>query len=254
MKAIKFRNRLVLSAMAGINDHNFCSKFPAAMVILGGFSADEKSMEASKKAMKRGRKEFIFEDPIEGIRAEIEGLVNSYDGIFAVNVRSVTDEGYLRVAEIVQDYNGLIEINAHCRQPEFLEIGCGQSLLGDPRLPSIVGEVSEICPTMVKVRGGLRLDYKKLAKDLKVAGCIALHVDAMIPGKRADLGLIKKISKEIFTIGNNSVVDINSARKMLESGAKLVSAARAVLKNENFFDGLLEDSLLSSGVTLFTSI
>ncbi len=247
MKAIKFRNRLVLSAMAGINDHRFCSKFPAGMVVLGGFSVDEASMEASKKVVKRGRREFIFENPLAGVKAEIEGLIRAYDGVFAVNVRSAGEEGYLKTAKLVSECGGIIEINAHCRQPEFMEIGCGQELLKErSRLISIVKKTSKICLTCVKIRGGLRLDYRKLAIELKEAGCLMLHVDAMIPGGNADLKLIKEVSKEIFTIGNNSVVDVNSAKKMLESGAKLVSAARAVLKDEKFFENLLKDDLLSS--------
>lgn len=250
MKVIKFRNRLVLSAMAGINDHSFCSKFQAGMVVLGGFSVDEESMEASKKVAKRGRREFIFEDPIEGVKAEIEGLIKTYDGVFAVNVRSASEKGYLKTAKLVGDYGGIIEINAHCRQPEFIEIGCGQELLKDPKLISIVEKTSKVCPTCVKIRGGLSLDYKKLARELKEAGCLMLHVDAMVPGGNADFGLVKEISKEIFTIGNNSVVDVYSAKKMLESGAKLVSAARAVLKDERFFERLLEDELLSSHTVL----
>jgi TIM-barrel protein len=242
---LKFSNRLVLSAMAGINDHGFCSKFPVAMVVLGGFSADRASMEASRKALQRGRREFIFENPIEGIKAEIEGLLKDYNGLFAVNVRSKSEEGYLKVAKIVGEYGGFLEINAHCRQPEFMAIGCGQSLAGNPRLVSIVEKTSQICLTGVKIRGRLPLDYRKLAKELKAANCSFLHVDAMIPGGNSDLNLIGEVSKEIFTIGNNSVVDVYSAKKMLESGAKLVSAARAVLRDERFFDKLLKDDLLS---------
>jgi TIM-barrel protein len=247
---VKFRNRLVLSAMAGINDHRFCSSFPAAMVVLGGFSADERAMEASRKVVLRGRKEFIFENPIEGIRAEIEGLLRYYDGVFAVNVRSASNEGYLRVAELLSDYGGFLEINAHCRQPEFLEIGCGQSLLNNSRLIEITGKTSEICPTIVKIRGGLSMDYRKIAADLKEAGASVLHVDAMIHGDGADFELIRTISEEIYTIGNNSVVDISSAKRMLERGAKLVSAARAVLRNERFFEKLLEDKRLSESIVL----
>jgi TIM-barrel protein len=247
MKMVKFRNRLVLSAMAGINDHKFCSKFPAGMVILGGFSVDEESMEASKKAVKRGRREFIFEDPLKGVKTEIEGLIKAYDGVFAVNVRSASEKGYLKTAKLVSEYGGIIEINAHCRQPEFVEIGCGQELLKErPRLISIVKKTSKICPTCVKIRGGLPLDYCELTRELKEAGCLMLHVDAMILGGNADFELINEVSKEILTIGNNSVIDVYSAKKMLESGAKLVSAARAVLRDEKFFEKLLKDSLLSS--------
>lgn len=255
MRRVRFKNRLVLSAMAGINDHSFCSKFPAGLVVLGGFSADEKSMSASKKAVKRGRKEFIFDRPLEGIKKEIEGLLASYTGNFAVNVRSYTIDGYIGVAKLVSMYNGILEINAHCRQPEFIEIGCGQSLLLEKdKLETIVEETSKFCLTAVKIRGNVegltRSGYVDLVKSLRDLGCKIVHVDAMIPGGGADLNLIERLAPIIFTVGNNSVVDVGSALEMINKGAKLVSSARAVLKDEKFFDKLLMNRKLAEEVHL----
>lgn len=253
---VHFRNRLVLSAMAGINDHRFCSKFPVALAILGGFSADDKSMRAGMKVVKRGRREFIFSNPLEGIRGEVVSLLSAFSGQFAINVRSFSDEGYIKAARLAAMYGGIVEINAHCRQPEFKEIGCGEELLKDTdRLSSIVERTSKVCITAVKIRGNVEgVRYRELISALKDAGCHIIHVDAMIPGGDADFELVRKVSSRIFTIGNNSVDGKAKARKMLDSGASLVSAARAVLRDEDFFHALLTDERLSGEVWLRVNV
>ena len=54
----------------------------------------------------------------------------------------------------------------------------------------------------------------------------------MKPGfNHADLDIVHEISQNIetFLIGNNSIVDIESARKMLDAGANGISIARAAM-------------------------
>jgi len=194
----------------------------------------------------RGRKEFLF--GIDGIEGEIKKLGRRK---FAVNVRSSSLEGYLNVAELVAEFEGIIEINAHCRQPEFVEIGCGEWLLfNHERLVEIVSKTSRIAPTFVKIRGGHKLDYEKIARKLFDAGCLAIHVDAMIPGGGCDFSLIERISRIGNVIGNNSFVDIESGERIIMAGAKMASAARAVLRDENFFEKMLRSPLLSQPVEL----
>ncbi len=242
-----FENRLVLSAMAGINDAEFCRKFDAALVILGGFNADRAAMEAAKEVMRRGRKEFLFSDPIEGIEEEIRKVKRT----FAVNVRAASPEAFTRVAEIVDEYDGILEINAHCRQPEFVSRGCGEFLLiNHQRLFEIVESVARIVTTSVKIRGSHSIDYESLCKKLFQKGCDIIHVDAMIPNGGCDYDLIKRISKLGFTIGNNSFTDVESGERIIMSGAKMASAARAVLKNPDFFSEMLKSPLLSQRVEL----
>lgn len=244
-----FENRLVLSAMAGINNADFCLRQKAALVIMGGFNADDKAIKAAKKVVARGRREFIFDEPIDGIENEIKRIYNKKK--FAVNVRSASIDGYVEVAKIVKKYNGIVEINAHCRQPEFVDIGCGQYLLfNQEKLIEIVKEVSKICTTAVKIRGSLEIDYLELAKQLRKVGCKIIHVDAMIPDGLCDLKLIGRISKTGFTIGNNSFIDVQSGEAMIKAGAKMASAARAVLKNPKFFDEMLKSKILSERVEL----
>jgi TIM-barrel protein len=248
---MRFENRLVLSAMAGINDAEFCIKQKAALVILGGFNADKKTNEAARKALKRGRKEFVFDNPQEEIEIELKKIKGRK---FAVNVRSSTLEGYLSIAEIVDDYRGIVEINAHCRQPEFVNAGCGEWLLfNHQRLMEIVRAVSKITITAVKLRGGRGVDYKNLSAKLVEAGCSIIHIDAMVPGGKNDLKLIKEISNHGFTIGNNSFTDIESGEEIIKAGARMASAARAVLRNPKFFEEMLKSEILSQPVELSVS-
>jgi TIM-barrel protein len=65
------------------------------------------------------------------------------------------------------------------------------------------------------------------------AGADFLHVDAVKPGyKNADYNVISSIkdNTDIFLIGNNSINNIKSARKMITAGADGISMARS-LKN-----------------------
>ncbi len=234
--------------MAGINNAEFCRKQRAGLVILGGFNADRASMDAARKVVERGRREFIFDDPIEGIEREVREIRGR---MFAVNVRSAELEGYLEVAELVDDYDGILEINAHCRQPELVSAKCGEWLLyNHDVLLDIVAKASKIAPVFVKIRGGHKLDYMKLGEKLFRAGCTAIHVDAMIPGGGCNFNLISSLSKLGSVIGNNSFVDIPSGERILKCGAKMVSAARAVLRDSMFFEKMLSSPMLSQPVEL----
>lgn len=137
----------------------------------------------------------------------------------------------------------LIEINAHCRQHELVEAGCGQELLKDPHhLGDFVSEVVESSnkKVSVKIRANVPdVDDIMVAKAIDEAGADFIHVDAMKPGyDTADYGIIGSIKNNVdtFIIGNNSIRDLLSARKMLSSGADGISIARAVMKGTVPFD------------------
>jgi len=70
-------------------------------------------------------------------------------------------------------------------------------------------------------------------------GADYLHLDAMKPGfNSADYDMVKLIRQEtsMFIIGNNSIRDIGSARKMLAAGADGISIARAAIGGTLSFD------------------
>jgi len=135
-----------------------------------------------------------------------------------VNIRSSTLDGYLDAAEVVAEKGGILEIDAHCRQPEIMDIGAGQALLSDlPRLVEIMEKIKEELDvlTILKFRGNI---VPEREVSLAVNGlCDALHVDAMIEGKSdTDLNVFLNIPDWIFLIGNNSVRNAKSAQAVLE--------------------------------------
>ncbi len=88
---------------------------------------------------------------------------------------------------------------------------------------------SSFLPTLVKMRA-IRLPTDLLAP-LHSAGAFGIHLDLMKPQKpEADLSLLARIraTTELTIIGNNSVHDEATFRRMLEGGANMVSMARAL--------------------------
>ncbi|HTX61794.1 MAG TPA: MJ0144 family RNA dihydrouridine synthase-like protein [Methanobacterium sp.] len=234
----------VLAPMAGITDGLFCSKLAPQgfdMVTTGGFNVDRKTLKAGKSIIQRGRPE--FEIPQNQILPFIERQINvikensTWKGMISVNLRSTTPSPIIEVSNI--GGVDVVEINAHCRQPEIMELGCGQSLLHNPdKLFQFTREVVEKsgCKVSVKIRANVPdTDIYAVSKSVENAGADFLHVDAMKPGfPHADYEVITSIkdSTNIFLIGNNSIKDVNSARKMLNAGADGISMARVVLNGE----------------------
>ncbi|MCK9150378.1 MJ0144 family RNA dihydrouridine synthase-like protein [Methanobacterium alcaliphilum] len=232
--------------MAGISDAQFCLKlipYGFDMVTLGGYNADKSTIKAGKQIIERGRNEFDVGEEIlfELIENQANTLKKNWNGLVSINLRALNPEPIVEISKI-KDID-VVEINAHCRQKEITEIGCGQDLLNDiDYLEDFVGYVVDNASAKVSVKiranvGGV--NEIEVAKALERAKCDYIHVDAMKPGFNcADFEVIKNISKatDIFLIGNNSIVDIESAKKMFESGACGVSIARAAISGKINFD------------------
>lgn len=234
--------------MAGITDGKFCSKFTGSgfdIFTIGGYNADHKTIEAGLKILERGRPEFhVAEDDLfEHVKDEV-GIIkdqNNFHGLVSVNLRSSSPEPIIMLSKIPE--LDLVEINAHCRQQELVEAGCGQELLRDPdNLCEFVSEVvdNSNIKVSVKIRANVPgVDDILVAKAIEKAGADFIHVDAMKPGyDTADYGVIEAIKSSVdtFIIGNNSVKDLLSARKMLSSGADGISIARGVMNGTVPFD------------------
>ncbi|WP_414469655.1 MJ0144 family RNA dihydrouridine synthase-like protein [Methanobacterium sp. ACI-7] len=231
--------------MAGTTDGNFCKKLAHSfdMVTIGGYNLDNETIEASQKIIMRGRPEFDIpqENIISHIENEASLIKESWNGLLSANIRSISTEPIVEVSKLPQI--DVIEINAHCRQPEITDIGCGQALLYDARklhdyVKSIVDNAES--KVSVKIRANIEnVDDIEVSKIIEDAGADFLHVDAMKPGyNTADYALIKLIKEntDIFLIGNNSIRDVESARKMISAGADGISIARAVMKGQIPFD------------------
>lgn len=238
----------VLAPMAGITDGLFCSKLAPQgfdMVTIGGYNVDHKTIEAGERIIQRGRSEFNI--PLEGISKHIEQQIKiikedkSWEGLISVNLRSITPSPIIGVSELIGV--DVVEINSHCRQPEILELGCGQALLNKPdKLYEFTREVVRKAESKVSVKIRANVpgtDIIALSKSMEDAGADFLHVDAMKPGyPHADYDVVSAIkdTTDIFLIGNNSIKNRESAYKMINAGADGFSMARALINGEVPFD------------------
>lgn len=236
----------VVAPMAGITNSEFLNKvipYGFDVATLGGYSLDAQTIEASKKIIARGRKEFDF--PLEGIFSHIENEVASIKGIHddvkvSVNVRATTPQPIIDVGKIKN--LDIVEINCHCRQNEIVDIGCGQEMLKREDLKDFVSQVVDHvnCEVSVKIRANVDgVDTVDIASIIDDAGADYLHVDAMKKGVfDADYNLLREICNnvQIQVIGNNSVNSISNLQKMIETGVCGFSIARGVISGNLDFD------------------
>ena len=236
------KNPIAVAPMAGITDSGFAAKFGnAGLVVLGGYNLDAKTNDAARKEISRGRKEFVSDEPMDLLKKELKA---SHDLTrIAVNVRAASLEPFVEAARLIKDSGAILEINAHCRQPEMLELGVGEALLRDlPRLCEYIGEIKKTGVVVsVKTRANVVNDVE-LAKAIEKAGADIIHIDAMHPDGM-DVGVIKRVrnSTNLFIIGNNSVVDFESAKDMFSYGADMVSVARGLLEEPRLIDNLVDE-------------
>ena len=225
--------------MAGITNAEFLNKvipYGFDVVTLGGYSLDEKTIEASRKIIERGRKEFHFE--LDEIIPHIEKEVNLNKKVYpdvhvSANVRSTTAEPIIEASKI-NDLD-IIEINCHCRQEEITAIGCGQEMLKRPDLSDYISQIVDNSKSevSVKIRGNVPdIDTLEVAKIIEDAGATYLHLDAMDPNVfDADWKLLENVcnNTNIKVIGNNSIDSTEKIRKMYQCGVYGFSIARAVI-------------------------
>jgi TIM-barrel protein len=234
------KNPIAVASMAGMTDSKFASGFKnAGLVILGGYNLDRPTNDAAQKELERGRTEFVSDKPLEFIKSELQAT-KGFTTI-AVNVRAASLGPFMEAANLAKDFGAILEINAHCRQPEMVGLGAGEALLKDiPRLTEYISEIKKTGVVLsVKTRANVVNDVE-LAKVIEKAGADIIHIDAMHP-QGVDLGVIKRIrnSTDLFIIGNNSITDFESAKEMFGRGADMVSVARAVRTNPRIIDQLV---------------
>lgn len=232
--------------MAGITDGNFCKKIAHEgfhMVTIGGYNLDKKTIAAGRKIIERGRPEFDVAEEyiVSHIKNEAFLIKKAWDGMLSVNLRSTTPQKVVEISKLPEI--DVVEINAHCRQEEITDIGCGQALLYQTsKLYQYTKDVVKGAESKVsvKIRANTgKVDDLEVSKVIQEAGADFLHVDAMKPGyDHADYPLISSIKENthVFLIGNNSIRDLESAQKMIKAGADGISIARAAIKGRVPFD------------------
>ena len=254
-KSLQINPPIIQSAISGIANKEFCQKlldYGAGMVTLGGYSIDKSSIKATKNIRKRGRKEFLFPQEHKNLENWIIRNLNLQKGnkqqIIAANVRLVELDELSRIwlsnLDNLVDY---IELNAHCRQIEILEMGGGQNIIQNLiSLEELIKSIQTILrPNKlgIKIRGLSINNVEELTNLLETYGLSYIHVDCMIPGRnKVDLQIIEKLvtTTNIPIIGNNSVRTIENVLEILELGAVAVSLARPLINNPEIMLDLIE--------------
>jgi tRNA-dihydrouridine synthase B len=220
------RTPVAIASMSGIVDAAYvlARRDHIGAAFIGGYSIDEKTMQASREMVLQGRKEFIFDDPADELASQLERMENS-GIVMGINLRGSSPESYQALAKILGE-QVIYEIDAHCRQEPMMRAGCGEYLLHHPdRLIQAVKALkSEGFTVSVKIRAGVHADDRRLAADLWLAGADILHVDLM------DFGYQKvrqiRNASPLFIIANNSMNSFERMKEMFSHGADMVSLAR----------------------------
>jgi len=238
---LKISNPVAVASMAGTTDSDFFEQCKdAGLYILGGYSLDEPTMNASKAVVKRGRKEFVSDDIFAHIETELK-KVSGKGVVIGINVRATEVEPLVKAAELAKKYGALLELNAHCRQEEMAAIGVGEVMLKDRiKLAKWVGEIKKTGVVLsLKMRTGVVEDVP-LLRLLEKAGLDIAHVDAM-GTKGANVNAIKKIrdGTKMFIIGNNSITGYETAQSMYSAGSDMISLARAVAAGPKIIKSLV---------------
>jgi TIM-barrel protein len=240
------RNPSILAAMAGTTTGEFANHCltvgGAGMVTIGGFPVGREMIAAAKEAVQRGRAEFLLQNRNEASEIYIEAMKVSSLADLILNLRFNRTSHAKNFVHALSDFlaeKPVIEINAHCRQPEFTERGGGQSLINRPKLLNDMIKVfkSKDFRVSLKIRGNA-VSSSLFISQVKEWQLDLIHIDSYKEGEEGtDLQLLKEFTNQlnIPVIGNNSIIDYNSAQEILKTGVQAFSVARAAQKNPLVF-------------------
>ena len=227
---IELKNNVVLAPMAGVCNSAFrkiikemgCGLIYAEMV--------------SDKAMIYNSKKTYNMLALEDIERPIA------QQIFGSDVNTFVEAAKM-VYEIMKP--DIIDINMGCPVPKVaLRAQAGSALLKNPeKIKEIVSAVVQAVPVpvTVKIRSGWdsqSINAVEVAKIIEESGASAITIHGRTRsqgyGGKADLEIIKKVIEavKIPVIGNGDIVDIETARKMLEyTKCDAIMIGRGVLGN-----------------------
>lgn len=223
----RFTPPVAIASLSGESDAAWARRVAdlVGAAFLGGVALDAPTRAAARGAVARGRDEFLPEDPVAFIDDQLDRL-EGVDVHPAVNVRAREPSAVARAAAVCADHGAILEVNAHCRQPECTARGCGQALLTRPdALGAQVSAAADAgAPVSVKVRTEVPgVDLPGLSAELVAAGADVIHVDAM--DSRPVVGDVVR-AVDATVIANNNVRSAADVHEYLALGADAVSVGR----------------------------
>ncbi len=217
-------NGLALASLSGESDARWALAREdwIDMAFLGGLSLDRPALKAARAMVKRGRNEFLTENPFQWIRAQFKEL-DKKNLVPAVNVRVTTPESITEAASVVSEFDGILEINAHCRQPEMVEAGCGHALLRDESRLLEYLSVAVDSGVTVSLKARFEVpgaDTVSILNKAAKLGCDYLHVDTM-----DSLNLLEHVDGGTI-IANNGIRKPEDLIELTKYGTDYASVAR----------------------------
>ncbi len=233
---VEIKNKLVLAPMAGICDNAFrtiVKEFGAGLIY-----TEMVSEKAVYYKNEKTLKMLYVSDEEKPVSLQV----------FGSDV-----ETFVEAVKFIDENSNcdIIDINMGCPVPKVAtRAGSGAALLKDPELVrKIVSEVVKVSskPVTVKIRTGwdsASINCVDIAKIIEQSGASAIAIHGrtrkqMYTGK-ADLELIRKVKEavNIPVIGNGDIVDVESAKRMIDTGVDAIMIGRGCLGNPFIFEEL----------------
>jgi len=243
---IEIKNNIVLAPMAGICNNAFRKiiKEMGVGLIYAEMVSDKALVYNSKKT-----KDMLYMEECERPIAQ---------QIFGSDKESFVTAAKLIYEEMNPD---IIDINMGCPVPKVaVKAQAGSALLKNPqKIKEIVEAVVKAVPVpvTVKIRAGWdfnNINAVEVAKICEIAGASAITVHGRTRSQgysgKVDYNIIKQVKEAVSipVIGNGDIVDIDSAKKMFETGCDAIMIGRGCLGNPWLIKELV--TYFEEGITL----
>ena len=244
---VEIKHKTVLAPMAGVSNPSF---FKIVEEMGAGLVVTE--LLSSEAIIRGNKKTYEMLAGIENIKVPI-----------SIQLFGGNPDTMASAAKIIEDkyHPDIIDINMGCPVPKVaVRSGAGSALMKDPdRVKEMVSKVVESvsCPVTVKIRSGWDKDSinaVEIAKICEEAGAKAIAVHARTRNQgytgKADWNIIKEVKEAVSipVIGNGDIVDIYSAKNMLdETNCDLIMIGRRVMGNPwiiKEINSYLEDNMI----------